>query len=889
MFSKLISQEIIVYSGEVLLRYASLPAAPALLFFALFSYLYHRNYSLQISFLSASCLLLVTIAAINALYTYLHLHDARFRYDLRLQQQYRNRKYSIAVNVLLFCVLCLNFHMHFYKQQMLFQELIQKSDKIGSRQFAYDEHTWLNSLPAKLNLPFRDDIIISSLLQQRAEQKYSVCDAHSLKGLKFKVIIPAKLGDKEITPGSLLKVDAVINLPLTALNESDFDYRRYLAGKGIYLELQIKAFSISSVADLPFWQRLSAKIYSLQNVKYHVQRYFRSILPPQDAGFLQALLFANGEYLDKDDKQAFQSAGIIHTLVASGQHVQIFMLCILAFIESGKLKWRYRQLCAVFCLLLSAFIYFTDIAFVRACLQYLCLRIAQVRHMNYSKLSVLLFSTVLILLIRPYLIADISLQLSFVAAFVIYEAAPALSRKSLLRKSKGSLHNILCSSSRNLLILCLIQSAYSVCGLLHDKLSLSLIAGNILLLSQFCLLVPALFLISGCDIVFFALFNRHPEFASNLLKTLLRYIRAASAAINNYEVAAVGRKDFLMLSMLMIILTAILKELIIISKTTPVLSTYRQALSRLKLKSVCLAALLIYSGFTAGLHLAFSINFVAVGQGDACIIAYRRQVNTEYILIDGGPAKHSRNLKNYLRDKGIKKIDLALITHFDEDHYGGIMQLAQAKQIRSIVANLPLEPKKLKIYRQLQLICEANDIKLQTVPISTSAFRQELLLNRDLSLFLWRAGSLESTHEENDFSFTCNLLYRGQSVLCLTGDITRAAEEIWLKDSAFPVHSHILKVAHHGSAGSTGEAFLKKLSPRFAVICAGRFNRYAHPHGKVLQRLHNGVDSVYRTDLQGTVSFVYDIFNDTPQVSTAVTYADACGYFACYPCAPLRD
>lgn len=63
----------------------------------------------------------------------------------------------------------------------------------------------------------------------------------------------------------------------------------------------------------------------------------------------------------------------------------------------------------------------------------------------------------------------------------------------------------------------------------------------------------------------------------------------------------------------------------------------------------------------------------------------------------------------------------------------------------------------------------------------------------------------------------------------------------------------MLKVAHHGSKTSTGEAWLEFWQPAAAVISAGVNNLYGHPKAEVLERLKDNQASIFRTDQQGEI------------------------------------
>ena len=74
-----------------------------------------------------------------------------------------------------------------------------------------------------------------------------------------------------------------------------------------------------------------------------------------------------------------------------------------------------------------------------------------------------------------------------------------------------------------------------------------------------------------------------------------------------------------------------------------------------------------------------------------------------------------------------------------------------------------------------------------------------------------------------------------------------------------PLTADVLKVAHHGSGGSSTAEFLRQVDPSFAAISVGAENLAGHPAQEVLDRLmqESGV-TVLRTDEEGTIEFITD-------------------------------
>ena len=98
----------------------------------------------------------------------------------------------------------------------------------------------------------------------------------------------------------------------------------------------------------------------------------------------------------------------------------------------------------------------------------------------------------------------------------------------------------------------------------------------------------------------------------------------------------------------------------------------------------------------------------------------------------------------------------------------------------------------------------------------------------------------------------------GQASFLLTGDIATEAEGLLLR-SGQDLSADLLKVAHHGSGGSSSEPFLSAVAPTYAVISVGADNRFGHPREEVLEWLA-ALDNVtvLRTDTSGTVEAITD-------------------------------
>jgi competence protein ComEC len=112
----------------------------------------------------------------------------------------------------------------------------------------------------------------------------------------------------------------------------------------------------------------------------------------------------------------------------------------------------------------------------------------------------------------------------------------------------------------------------------------------------------------------------------------------------------------------------------------------------------------------------------------------------------------------------------------------------------------------------------------------------------------------------NDDSVVVTLEYR-DAAFVLTGDIetpTEASLSGPLGAALASAPIRVLKVAHHGSPTSTGDALMRTVRPTLALIGVGRGNHFGHPADAVVARLAAAGAGVWRTDRDGAVTLATD-------------------------------
>jgi competence protein ComEC len=117
-------------------------------------------------------------------------------------------------------------------------------------------------------------------------------------------------------------------------------------------------------------------------------------------------------------------------------------------------------------------------------------------------------------------------------------------------------------------------------------------------------------------------------------------------------------------------------------------------------------------------------------------------------------------------------------------------------------------------------------------------------------------GPVGQYNDTNNSSIVMKLTYGATSFL-FTGDAERDAEQDIL-EAGYDISATVYHVGHHGSYTSTTYPFLREIMPQYAVISCGSGNSYGHPHDDTLSRLRDADVTVYRTDMQGTITCVSD-------------------------------
>lgn len=589
-----------------------------------------------------------------------------------------------------------------------------------------------------------------------------------------------KFFKEKVNIGSSVSIKGKLVSPKNNTVPYLFNYKKYLYNKRVYYTLKIDSIKILNENSNPF-------IKLKNRVIKHVNSY-------KDSTYLYAFILGKTELISDEVLTSYRENGISHLFALSGLHVSIFSSILLFILKKLRFKEILNYVLIFIFLLLFSFITGFSPSILRATLLFFLLSINKVFYLNIRTLDILYLVFIILVIINPFIIYNLSFILSFTAAFFLIFSSDLLKGKNYF----VSLFKVSLLSYFASLPLSIYYFGYT--NLLGTIL-------NLVFVPLVSFVVFPLTLLTFIISKFYSILN----ITTNLLESL-------SLLFNKFKIIIYFPRInlifvFIYLSILMLYI-------------------------KFK-KKICLyliIVLLIFFKIRPYMDNNTYIYYIDVGQGDS-ILVVTPHLNKTILIDTGGIVSFNENYKSnivknktipFFRRIGINKVDYLFLTHGDYDHAGEANELLSNFCVKKVFinkGNINNIEKKINNKEVLRLKNFVID-NIKVNSLNNNVFNNE---NDDSTILLFNIY---------DYKFL------------FMGDASIKTEEYLLNNYILP-NVDILKVGHHGSYTSTSTDFINVIKPKYSVISVGENNMYKHPNKSVLDILDN--TKLFRTDVDGTI------------------------------------
>ncbi len=635
----------------------------------------------------------------------------------------------------------------------------------------------------------------------------------------------AKLGETVLVQGKWQEF-------VHATNQGEFDLANYYAIENISGKLQEVQFLAMDAQRWYFRE-------GLFHVRQKLLRNLYESFAQEEAAILAKMLLGDGSGLDEETRDLYQDNGIVHILSISGLHISMIGMSIYKLLRRGSCPVGIAAvLGGVFIVLYGAMVGF-GVSACRAIGMYLIHMLGELWGKSYDMLTAMGVLAVWLLWDNPKLIYHSGYLLSFASVCGVGLLAPILSEaprglvvrpydvnyKRWLKKRSAKVWSSMVISFSVILFTLPIQLFFfykiPVYSVFLNLLVIPFVS-IVMVIGFTVMLLPGLYFLCPIESLIFAWF----EWLCRMFEQLPGHTWLT------------GRPQMWKI----LIYYAVLIIVICLGKRL-----------HKGIVIAVLAVIVLFVGIKG--HVNTKVTFLDVGQGD-CICV--QLATGECFLFDGGSSSRKnvgeKVMIPYLQFHGISKVDAIFVSHPDEDHTNGVLQmLSLTKQVptKAVTIEKLVVPRVANVQDEFkELIAAAKDAGVMIEYVARGAVLEE----KELQLTCLHPTQYYKS-DSNEYS-ACYLLEENGFQMLLTGDVEAGGEVdlITELDRRGIDYVDVLKVAHHGSRYSTSQEFLKVLDANLAIISCGRKNMYGHPHAETLKRLEGDEIMILSTAESGQIT-----------------------------------
>jgi competence protein ComEC len=645
---------------------------------------------------------------------------------------------------------------------------------------------------------------------------------------------PARLA---LRYGDTIEWSGRLAAPQGVRNPGGFDYQAWLGRKGIHAVVKTQPSDTLRVLGRgggnPF----------LARVVYPLRRFGFSVIDSESRGqsraLLRSLVLGDQGLVSPDLREDFSRTGIVHILSVSGSHVAFLFLILSTLLGALRLSGAGRTAAVVAGLAVYAMVTDSNAPVVRAAVMASAFCVGRQIERETDAVQLLGVAGLVLLLLSPQDLFDPGFQLSFLSVASIVLLYPRLRDGrpfAAVLKNKSSPASVRTLIAASLVSVAAQIGTLPVTAAYYNWIPLVSIPANLVA-------APLTGLIMALSIAVIALAGVCPAAAAAYasLDRLLAVVfikTAETAAALPFACLTVPSPSASMVAAAYGILLALLCR--------PA-SAWRR---RFVFAALMLANASVWPrALRPGPAVLKWIQF-DVGQGDAALI---RTPSGKTLLIDGGGGRNPsdcgrRIVMPYLNRNGVRKIDVAVLTHSHADHIAGLLSILPNCRIGLLV--VPDSDDSSSAFRTLMACAKSRGIPVKKVAGADSLSGFGSMRAFVVNPAPWIAPESGNRGVGSNEHSLVTLICYGRVKWLFMGDAGTQSEAALMH---FPLVAgcDVVKIGHHGSKYASSSEFIRFTSPRTAVCSVGANNRFGHPCPDVLSRFAGGGASVIRTDLEG--------------------------------------
>ncbi len=644
---------------------------------------------------------------------------------------------------------------------------------------------------------------------------------------KGKTLVTVASDDKDFSEfqiGDFYEMQGSLRTPFKAGNPSQFDYGKYLRNFDTYT-----VFYADKENCKPLDKKLSFKWRFLQNLNIlrdKIIKVHAKYLKSPNLEILGGIVFGDDAVAPPDYiKASFVNSGLLHILAASGMNVAFIYGFWVFFMRRLKAPFKLTVSTGMGLVIIYTFMTGLGASVIRASLMLLLVLAGKLIDRDAHSVSLLAFVAMLMLIYNPAFINDVGFQLSFIVTFGILTTANIIFERFKDSKVPNWLTGALLIPIVAQIWVAPIQMFY------FNTFSTYSVLANV------CSM-PFLSIVSfgGFISSILAIFTPFTDKICMALDFVLNYVLHCIVFISNFFS---NLSHSLLTTTHPNIFQICIYYLIILLITLSIKTTFSK-----KITMICLSSLILLA-FTLINIPAKDLQIITfdVQNADCFLI---KTPNNKYFIIDtgragyrGSKAQANSIIIKYLKDRGIKNIEGMIITHFDNDHSGGAVDIMTNLKVKQVYVNSFKDKSmtSVEIYKTLR----KKEIPAR-IPKGIIYEEPNLIMNTFIA----------NSNEDNEKSIITLLSYKNFDML-FTGDAgTGAFKQL---KTQLPASIEVLKVGHHGGNNVVNSEMLEAMNIQTSIISTGP-NAFGHPTAGTLDVLRN--TNIYRTDRHNSIKINSD-------------------------------